>query len=102
MITEVPTDSLLAVTAVQARPIRLMGAALPICLGIDALLSRGYFRAAPDGSDAATALRCVRTYARLLRRRGQEQNQIITNVIGKPTPKAPPIVNANAESKLSS
>ena len=27
---------------------------------------------------------------------------MITNAIGKPTTKAPPIINANAESKLSS
>jgi hypothetical protein len=32
----------------------------------------------------------------------QEQSQIINSVSGRPTPKAPPTVNANAESKLSS
>jgi hypothetical protein len=32
----------------------------------------------------------------------QEQTQIITSAIGRPTPNAPPTINANAESKLSS
>jgi hypothetical protein len=33
---------------------------------------------------------------------GQEQSQMMITVKGTPTPRVPPIINANAESKLSS
>jgi hypothetical protein len=46
--------------------------------------------------------RYIRPPGTMARGGSQEQTQIITNAIGRPTPNAPPTINANAESKLSS
>jgi hypothetical protein len=40
--------------------------------------------------------------AKRKRKLHQEQSQIIKSAIGRPTPRAPPIIIANAESKLGS
>src|ERR1700676_2296276 len=69
---------------------------LPILSGVPVADSHSPQKKDPDRSEACSPPGYMRSPP------SQEQIQIITSAIGKPTPKAPPIINANAESKLSS
>lgn len=73
---------------------------VPVCAfeGADVLRTAKPRRRKPFAPGATSALPIVQRSAETV----QEHSQMITNAIGRPAPKAPAIISANAESKFAS